>query len=237
MVYCCEIGSLFLQGFKKIDPDKWEFANEAFLKDHKDLLRNIKRRRAPSHPQEPLSTYNELEGLRRDKRILLMELMKLKQQQQSNRADIQAMELRLQRTETSQQQMMNLFARAVENPTFINQLVQGGKRNELEEGLTRKRQRSIDQGPRTVGLNSIKVEPTEFRDSLGFQVSELEALALEMQGFGRARKEHNEDVLEQYDNKLDVGFWEELLNEGFDEELGNRNEELVSGVFLGSSTK
>ncbi|KAM7521633.1 hypothetical protein LguiA_011535 [Lonicera macranthoides] len=238
------IRQLNTYGFKKIDPDIWEFANESFLKGQKHLLKNIKRKRAPSsQPQEPLSSTcvevgrlgldGELERLRGGKRILLMELLKLQEQHQTNRAHIQSMELRLQGTEKKQQQMMSFLGRAVENPAFIQQLVQGrGTIKELEdESITRKRRRPIDQGPSGEYLYPIKVEPPEdFGDSFGFEVSELEALALEFQGFGRARRESHEEErgeLEQYDRVdkelLDVGFWEELLNEGFDEELGHRN--------------
>uniref|UniRef100_A0A5B6YXN3 Heat stress transcription factor n=2 Tax=Davidia involucrata TaxID=16924 RepID=A0A5B6YXN3_DAVIN len=236
-------------GFRKIDPDRWEFANEGFLRGQKHLLRNIKRRKAPSHSQ-PLPSEQvlgpcvevgrfrldgEVDRLRRDKQVLMMELVKVRQQQQDSRAHLQAMELMLQGTEKKQQQMMSFLARAMQNPAFIQQLVQQKqKRKELEEAISKKRRRPIDQGPSNVGgessqsgggLNPIKVEPLDLVYSCGFEVSELEALALEMQGLGKARmeleEEHEEpEHFERGDKDLDEGFWEELLNEKFDEELG-----------------
>lgn len=231
-----------MQGFRKIDPDRWEFANEAFLRGQKQLLRNIRRRKAPSQPisqQQGLGPCvevgrfgldAEVDRLRRDKQVLMMELVKLRQQQQNTRAYLQSMELRLQGTERKQQHMMGFLAKAMQNPEFINQLVQQkDKRKELEEAFSKKRPRPIDQGHSDIGgggssrgaegINPIKAEPLDFGDAYGYQVSELEALALEMQGFGRARRDQDEEQ-DELDKQLDEGFWEELFNEGFDEEGG-----------------
>lgn len=233
-----------MQGFRKIDPDIWEFANEAFIRGQKHLLKNIKRKKAPPQtPQEVLDTCvegggsgldGEVERLKHEKQVLLMELLKLRHQQQNTRAHLQSMELRLQGTEKNQHQMMRFLARAMQNPTFTHQLVQQmEKRKELEESISRKRWRPIDQSHRGFEIGessrnaaqSVKFEPPEFGDYYGFQVSELEALALEMQGFGRVSSEQEEDLRESEkfvsgDRELDEGFWEELLNERFDEELG-----------------
>ncbi|EOX94647.1 Heat stress transcription factor A-6b isoform 8 [Theobroma cacao] len=168
------------------------------------------------------------------KQVLVMELVKLRQQQQNTRAYLQAVEERLQGTEKKQKQMMSFLARAMQNPAFLQQLMQQKeKRKELEEAMSKKRRRPIDQGPSGVavgesirgseGTNHVKTEPLEFGD-YGFQVTELEALALEMQGYGRARTEQEEaqDELEHrqcHDKELDEGFWEELLNERFEGEL------------------
>lgn len=235
-------------GFRKIDPDRWEFANEGFLRGQRHLLRNIKRRKAPPQPFPPQQALGpcdelgrfgldgEIDHLRRDKQVLVMELVKLRQQQQTTRAYLQLMEQRLQGTEKKQQQMMSFLARAMQNPTFLQQLVQQKeKRKELEEAMTKKRRRPIDQGPSGgsgvgqsswggEGSNQIKLEPLEFGDYV-FEESELEALAMEMQGLGRARKvqeEGNEELMppESGDKELDEGFWEELFNENFEEELG-----------------
>uniref|UniRef100_A0A6N2LR98 HSF-type DNA-binding domain-containing protein n=1 Tax=Salix viminalis TaxID=40686 RepID=A0A6N2LR98_SALVM len=256
-------------GFRKIDPDRWEFANEGFLSGQKHLLRNIKRRKAPYQPltqqQAPdacvevgrFGLDGEMDRLKRDKQVLIMELVKLRQQQQNSRSYIQAMEQRIQGIEQKQLQMMRFLARAMQNPAFLQQLVQQKeKRKELEEALTKKRRRPIDQGFRGGGggggggnschiggsANPIKAEPLEFGDYES-EVSELEALALEMQGYGRARREQ-EDGVEEVETpeskgrELDEGFWEELLNEssgeGEDEDVNTLAERLG---YLGSSPK
>ncbi|XVE77829.1 hypothetical protein DITRI_Ditri13aG0093800 [Diplodiscus trichospermus] len=234
-------------GFRKIDPDKWEFATEGFLRGQKHLLKSIRRRKTPTQPppsQQALGPCvevgrfgldGELDRLRRDKQVLMMELVKLRQQQQNTQTYLQAMEERLQGTEKKQQQMMSFLARAMQNPAFLQQLMQQKeKRKELEEAFSKKRRRRpIDKGPGGVavgessrgseGINPVKTEPSEFGDYV-YQVTELEALALEMQGYGRARREQEEaqDELENstsHDKELDEGFWEELLNERFEGEL------------------
>ncbi|XP_009631618.1 heat stress transcription factor A-7a-like isoform X1 [Nicotiana tomentosiformis] len=225
-------------GFRKIDPDRWEFANEAFLRGNKQLLRNIRRRKTTNSQLLPTEQAlgpcvesgrfgfdGEVDRLRHDKQVLMMELVKLRQQQQNTRSYLRSLEVRLQGTQRKQQQMMNFLARAMQNPEFVQQLIrQKEKRKELEEAITKKRRRPIDQGPSTLDVGGssrpIKSEPLEFGEGSGFQVSELEALALEMQGFGRARRDQHEEEtregLGQFgntDRELDEGFWEELFND------------------------
>ncbi|XP_057519683.1 heat stress transcription factor A-2c-like [Amaranthus tricolor] len=241
-------------GFRKIDPDRWEFANEGFMKGQKQLLKSIRRRKHLSNscssqqgviePCVELGRFGldgEVDRLKRDKQVLMMELVKLRQHQQNTRAYLQAMEQRLQATEMKQQQMMNFLARAMQNPSFLQQLVQQKeRRKELEEALTKKRRRPIDQGQKSnllrgessnenvVGMGHVKVEPIDFVDSYSYDhhhthggFSELEALALEMQGFGKVGNEQGEvqdgslDQFDGDDKELDEEFWEELLNERF----------------------
>ncbi|KAJ8765322.1 hypothetical protein K2173_012019 [Erythroxylum novogranatense] len=84
-------------------------ANEGFLRGEKHLLRNIKRKKATSQllPQQA-GVNQEIDQLKREKQILMMELLKLRQKQQSIREYVQALEQRLQGTELKQQQMMQL---------------------------------------------------------------------------------------------------------------------------------
>ncbi|RWW58976.1 hypothetical protein BHE74_00034125 [Ensete ventricosum] len=230
----------FPQGFRKVDADRWEFSNEGFLRGQKHLLRTIKRRKPPSYlPPRQQSTGpflevghfgldGEINRLKRDKNILMAEVVKLRQEQQNTRAELQAMEERLQCTEQRQQQMMNFLARALQSPDFFQQLVQRqGKRKELEEAISKKRRRPIEAGPyhgegETSQSQEIEppfdVETGQIEGNYDPEVSELEDIALKIQGLGR----NKEDEVKQEggDTELNDEFWEELLNEQIEEEKG-----------------
>lgn len=248
-----------LQGFRKIDPDRWEFANEGFLRGQRQLLRLIKRRRpAPPppylHASQPQSQQlqgsclevgqfggldGEMDRLRRDKSILLAELVKLRQEQQSTRAGMRAMEERLRHAEHKQVQMMGFLARAMQSPDFFQQLAQQqDRRRELEGALlSRKRRRPIGAAP---ALDEEEEEQADDGDddptateALFAELdergttSELENLALNIQGLASKRRQdvggEKQARSQQMAAAGGVGgetaeltddFWEELLNEG-----------------------
>lgn len=189
----------------------------------------------------------------------MTELVKLRQQQQDTRAHLQSMEERLQGTEQKQQQMMTFLARAVQNPTFIQQLVlQKEKRKELE-AMTKKRRRPVHKLRGSIAGKSSqshgqepqfsKIEASDFSGSYGYEVSELETLALEIQGLGRTQEDEVEEPQEQESEvrELNYDFWEELLGEKFEYEKGpsdveGREDEDVNVLterlgYLGSSPK
>lgn len=128
-------------GFKKVDPDRWEFANEGFLRGQKHLLKTINRRK-PTHTQngqqaQPPSSKvaacvevgnfgleEEVDRLKRDKNVLMQELVRLRQQQQATDSQLQNVGQRVQVMEQRQQQMMSFLAKAMHRPGFLAQFVQ-----------------------------------------------------------------------------------------------------------------
>lgn len=200
------------------------------MRGHKHLLKNIRRRKTAAPPPQPPSPPHaavelgrfgqeeEPELLRRDKHVLMNELVKLRQQQQNTRLHLQEMELRLRGTEKKQQQMMRFLAKAMQNPDFIDQLVQRKETGKELDGVSKKRMRLIEAGETSRGdkglNNRVKLELDEFCRP---QVSELEALALEMQRLGKAKPARDDGDGDEH-RELDEGFWQELLDDGFDEE-------------------
>ncbi|KAI7744827.1 hypothetical protein M8C21_018219 [Ambrosia artemisiifolia] len=146
-------------GFRKIDPDRWEFANEGFLRGQKHLLKTIVRRKPASghnhQPQLPhgqTSSMNrcvevgkfgleeEVERLKRDKNVLMQEIVRLRQQQQATDNLMQSLVQRLQGMEQRQQQMMAFLSKAVNSPGFLAQFVQQNESTKLiSEGNKKRR--------------------------------------------------------------------------------------------------
>ncbi|KAL2324442.1 hypothetical protein Fmac_023500 [Flemingia macrophylla] len=242
-------------GFKKVDPDRWEFANDLFLRGQKILLKNIRRRKANNQSDQEMQQDvescvevgqfgldGEVDRLRRDRQILLAELVKLRQQQQSTRAHLQAMEVRLKRTEKKQKHMMNFLARAMQNSNFVQQLFQQKEwRKELEEASSKKRRRPIDQWPSNVvevGECSafVKVEPHEYNNKiLEFKVPALDFYSLNLEENSESHERMKEDhvQLESRDKDIDEVFWQDLLNEGIEYEsvLGVEDVDMLAEHF------
>ncbi|CAN8280336.1 unnamed protein product [Cochlearia groenlandica] len=180
-------------GFRKIDAVRWEFMNECFLMGQRDLLKSIKRRTSSSAPPSFHHNSHEQDGhdpcveLQQERHVLMMEISRLRQQEERARGYIQAMEQRINGAEKKQRHMMSFLKSAVQNPSLLQKLLEQ-KRKVAEEDTIRQ------------DSSIVKVEDVE-------HVSELEALALEMQGHGRQR---NGDVV-NVERELDDGFWEELL--------------------------
>lgn len=137
---CC---IFFEQGFRKVDPDRWEFAHEGFLRGQKHLLNTIRRRKSahvnggsqpPAQVQKPpagacvevgkFGIDQDIERLKRDKNVLMQELVRLRQQQQSTDNQLQGVGQRVQVMEQRQHQMMSFLAKAMHSPGILAQFVQ-----------------------------------------------------------------------------------------------------------------
>ena len=135
-------------GFRKSDPDKWEFSNENFLRGSKDLLKDIHRRKSVKVTEkkqlEQLSNRNTLvevghfgsmdqglDQLKRDREVLMMELIRIKQRQHMMEGQMMEMQSRMEKAETrqtmaekNQAQMYQFIHKALKNPGLLHQMLQ-----------------------------------------------------------------------------------------------------------------
>ncbi|XP_057460073.1 heat stress transcription factor A-3-like [Actinidia eriantha] len=122
-------------GFRKIDTDKWEFANESFLQGKKYLLKSIQRRKSPQGSQIGIHVASsaelgkaglegEVERLRREKGLMMQEVVELQQQHRGTVQHIEAVNKKLQEAEQRQKQMVSFLEKLFQNPGFLERLRQ-----------------------------------------------------------------------------------------------------------------
>ncbi|XP_058093398.1 heat stress transcription factor A-5 [Magnolia sinica] len=141
------IRQLNTYGFRKIDPERWEFANEDFSKDQKHLLKNIHRRKPiHSHSQqhsfgdpERSAFEEEIERLTREKTALQSDLWKFKQQQPGMKLQLEDLERRVHEMEQRQLRMMSFLAKAINNPAFVDHLIRMAGSSVDFEAINKKR--------------------------------------------------------------------------------------------------
>ncbi|KAF7817375.1 heat shock factor protein HSF30 [Senna tora] len=253
------IRQLNTYGFRKIDPDRWEFANEGFLGGQKHLLKTIKRRRNVSQSSQQqgggacveLGQYGlegELDRLRRDRTVLMAEIVRLRQQQLNSREQVLAMETRLQTTEKKQQQILTFLAKALNNPTFIQQFVQRNAQNRELQGVEIRRKRRLTASP---SLENSQEDPVMVavpsKPVVDFPIprqeqEELATMETEIETFFSTPydNESSSDIKEPVSSSIPTGsgsnlgsmsdaIWEDLLNE--DLISGNPEEEVIIGDY------
>ncbi|KAH9608247.1 hypothetical protein KSS87_021719 [Heliosperma pusillum] len=136
LIFIAHSEDLFLHGFRKVDPDKWEFANEGFLRGKKHLLKNIHRRKSPQHTQQSTcqggssseiakpGLGSEIERLREERCAMMQEVIELQQQQRGTSERMEMVKDRLQASEHKQKQMVSFLAKVLQNPGFMDRLKQ-----------------------------------------------------------------------------------------------------------------
>ncbi|GAA0183999.1 winged helix/forkhead transcription factor [Lithospermum erythrorhizon] len=140
-----------VQGFRKIDADKWEFANEAFLRGNRHLLRNIQRRKSTQSQQIVSSSSGlpteagktalegEIERLRNEKRMMMQEVIELQKQQSGTRQHMEAVNGKLQAAEQRQKQMVSFLAKVFQTPSFLARLQQEKDKRAITSPRTMRR--------------------------------------------------------------------------------------------------
>ncbi|KFK41216.1 hypothetical protein AALP_AA2G100500 [Arabis alpina] len=143
------VRQLNIYGFRKVDADRWEFANDGFVRGRKDLLKNVKRRKnvqssdqskilykeeestteASQEEPEKSGLWKEVDILKGDKNVLAQELIKVRQYQEVTDTNMLHLKDRVQGMEESQQEMLSFLVMVMQNPSLLIQLLQPKKEN------------------------------------------------------------------------------------------------------------
>lgn len=209
------IRQLNTYGFKKVDPDRWEFANEGFLGGQRHLLKTIRRRRNMAQTTQPKQEFGpcievgqygieeELEGLKRDRSLLMAEIVRLRQLQQHSKDQLVAMENRLRTTERKQQNMMGFLAKAFSNPEFLQRYMDKYTNKEQEQ-IEIGRKRRLTMTPSVENLQEIGVGGVE---NIQSNVDPFVAAAAPVEAESSTDVGNQGEIDDSHDN-----LWDELLN-------------------------
>ncbi|OMO96611.1 Heat shock factor (HSF)-type, DNA-binding protein [Corchorus capsularis] len=157
------IRQLNTYGFRKIDPERWEFANEDFVKDQKHLLKNIHRRKpihSHSHPQgslidpERAGFEEEIEKLSREKATLEANVLRFRQERSAAKHLFEELTQQADQMERRQEILCNFLQKAVNDPTFVEHLVRKIESMDVAAYNKKRRLPQVDQ-IKPVGENSL----------------------------------------------------------------------------------
>jgi len=124
------IRQLNTYGFRKADPEQWEFANDDFVRGQPHLMKNIHRRKPvhshslpnlqaqlnPLTDSERVRMNNQIERLTKEKEGLLEELHKQDEEREVFEMQVKELKERLQHMEKRQKTMVSFVSQVLEKP-------------------------------------------------------------------------------------------------------------------------
>ncbi|XP_074269129.1 heat stress transcription factor A-3-like [Silene latifolia] len=167
-------------GFRKVDPDKWEFANEGFLRGKRHLLKNIHRRKSPQQAAQQNTCQggssseiakpglgSEIERLREERSAMMQEVIELQQQQRGTSERMEMVKDRLQASEHRQKQMVSFLAKVLQNPGFMDRLKQMKEKRAIDDPKSKRKflkQKHQETSSSKTSLVRFKPEFPDFGD-------------------------------------------------------------------------
>ncbi|KAM0042831.1 putative transcription factor HSF-type-DNA-binding family [Helianthus debilis subsp. tardiflorus] len=105
---------LNIYGFRKTDTDRWEFANDCFIKDQKHLLKSINRKKAMI-----VASQQKVTPQKSPEPEVNNELVKQRQHQETSKTKMLVLREQLKGMEKNQHQMLSFIVMAMQSPGFI----------------------------------------------------------------------------------------------------------------------
>ncbi|KAL2546393.1 heat stress transcription factor C-1-like [Forsythia ovata] len=213
-------------GFKKVDYDRWEFANQWFLRGQTHLLKNIVRRK---HNSKTFGSHQKHEDDEDEE--LLMEISKLKQEQKSLEQELESMNKRLEATERRPQQMMTFLYKLVEDPDILTRMmIEKDKTKRLALGSREKKRRLVISSASSNSSSGMAMSSSSIKSEDDQEVSPL----MFMSPISSPDKNLEVDTFYQSSPLLEAAFPEWLnQRQGIDMPIIERD----SGSSLCSSSK
>ncbi|KAK4746806.1 hypothetical protein SAY87_025843 [Trapa incisa] len=214
------IRQLNTYGFRKMDPDRWDFAHEFFQRGQKPLLKNIRRRARPSQPRRggispaedgtvEADIESEAETLKRDHDSLRVEIVKLRQQHDICRKEMGAVEERIRRAENRHHHIFLFLSKAFKSPSFPQQLLlQRKKSSDTVAALdTCKKRPRLDTGmdlPEAAGDSLMKPENQETAVVSGLSEAYYNVVSQSLLGNGTAVSTEDGDEIAEALKECDM---------------------------------
>lgn len=141
------IRQLNTYGFRKTDPDQWEFANEEFIRGQIHLLKSIHRRKpihshsgqgivAPLTDSEREHFEKEIQDLKGENVLLQSEVERHKSENQGYEYQLRSLRQTLQNIDSRQRQLMTSLAQLLEKPGYtLSTMEQSESQNKRRRSL------------------------------------------------------------------------------------------------------